>query len=66
MLEVPHGTTVSVNGRHVDGLIALRPGDSVTFDHVLARLASLEAVAVRAVVTTALRASAAPPTTILA
>lgn len=45
MLEVPHGTTVSVNGRHVDGLIALRPGDSVTFDHVLARLASLDAVA---------------------
>ena len=44
MLEVPHGTTVSVNGRHVDGLIALRPGDSVTFDHVLARLASLDAV----------------------
>lgn len=44
MLEVPHGTTVSVNGRRVDGLIALRPGDSVTFDHVLARLASLDTV----------------------
>lgn len=42
MLEVPQGTTVSVNGRRVDGLIALRPGDSVTFDHVLARLASVE------------------------
>jgi len=42
MLEVPHGTTVSVNGRRVDGLIALRPGDSVTFDQVLARLSSLE------------------------
>lgn len=42
MLEVPNGTTVSVNGRRVDGLIALRPGDSVTFDHVLARLASVE------------------------
>ena len=26
MLDVPHGTTVSVNGRQVDGLIALRPG----------------------------------------
>jgi pSer/pThr/pTyr-binding forkhead associated (FHA) protein len=37
MLEVPVGTTVSVNGRHVDGLIALRSGDTVTFDHVLAR-----------------------------
>lgn len=47
MLEVPVGTTVSVNGRHVDGLIALRPGDSVTFDHVLARLASVETVAAR-------------------
>ena len=48
MLEVPSGTTVSVNGRHVDGLIALRPGDSVTFDHVLARLASVDTTAVRA------------------
>ncbi|MDR7098079.1 pSer/pThr/pTyr-binding forkhead associated (FHA) protein [Lysobacter niabensis] len=47
MLEVPSGTTVSVNGRHVDGLIALRPGDSVTFDHVLARLAAIDAVAPR-------------------
>jgi pSer/pThr/pTyr-binding forkhead associated (FHA) protein len=44
MLEVPHDTTVGVNGQRVDGLIALRPGDSVTFDHVLARLASLETV----------------------
>ena len=44
MLEVPPGTTVSVNGRRVDGLIALRPGDSVTFDHVLARLAAVDAV----------------------
>lgn len=48
MLEVPVGTTVSVNGRHVDGLIALRPGDSVTFDHVLARLASVDTVSTRA------------------
>lgn len=47
MLEVPPGTTVSVNGRHVDGLIALRPGDSVTFDHVLARLAAVDAVGAR-------------------
>ncbi|BCT92970.1 hypothetical protein LYSHEL_19930 [Lysobacter helvus] len=42
MLDVPHGTTVSVNGRQVDGLIALRPGDSVAFDRVEARLASIE------------------------
>ena len=47
MLEVPSGTTVSVNGRQVDGLIALRPGDSVSFDHVLARLAAVDAVAMR-------------------
>jgi pSer/pThr/pTyr-binding forkhead associated (FHA) protein len=47
MLEVPAGTVVSVNGRHVDGLIALRPGDSVTFDHVLARLAAVDTIAPR-------------------
>src|SRR5688572_22182093 len=48
MLDVPAGTTVSVNGRQVDGLIALRPGDSVAFDRVEARLASMEpAAAVR-------------------
>src|SRR5687768_3294680 len=45
MLDVPHGTTVSVNGRQVDGLIALRPGDSVAFDQVQARLASMESAA---------------------
>ncbi len=45
MLDVPHGTTVSVNGRQVDGLIALRPGDSVAFDGVEARLSSMEAPA---------------------
>jgi len=44
MLEVPHGTTVAVNGRRVDGLIALRAGDSVTFDHVLARLAVIDTI----------------------
>ena len=41
-LHVPPGTTVSVNGRAVDGLIALRPGDSVAFDRVLARLSAIE------------------------
>jgi pSer/pThr/pTyr-binding forkhead associated (FHA) protein len=45
MLQVPHGTTVSVNGRSVDGLIALRPGDSVSFDRIQARLSTLEAAA---------------------
>ena len=45
MLDVPHGTTVSVNGRQVDGLIALRPGDSVAFDGVEARLSSMESAA---------------------
>ena len=45
MLDVPLGTTVSVNGRQVDGLIALRPGDSVAFDQVQARLASMESAA---------------------
>ena len=56
MLDVPHGTTVSVNGRQVDGLIALRPGDNVAFDQVQARLASMEsAAAVRHVVGTSKR-----------
>lgn len=45
MLDVPQGTTVSVNGRQVDGLIALRPGDSVAFDGVEAKLSSMEAPA---------------------
>ena len=45
MLDVPHGTTVIVNGRQVDGLIALRPGDSVAFDGVEARLSSMESAA---------------------
>ncbi|MDR0183197.1 FHA domain-containing protein [Lysobacter arvi] len=41
MLDVPAGTVVSVNGRQVQGLIALRPGDSVGFDQVQAKLAAL-------------------------
>lgn len=45
MLQVPHGTTVSVNGRPVDGLISLRPGDGVSFDRIQARLATIEAAA---------------------
>jgi pSer/pThr/pTyr-binding forkhead associated (FHA) protein len=43
MLQVPQGTTVRVNGRDVDGVIALRPGDMVGFDRIQARLASIEA-----------------------
>lgn len=42
-LHVPHGTTVSVNGRAVDGLIALRAGDAVSFDRIQARLATIDA-----------------------
>lgn len=45
MLDVPAGAAVSVNGRQVDGLIALRPGDNVGFDQIHARLAPMEAVA---------------------
>lgn len=45
MLDVPPGTSVSVNGRQVAGLISLRPGDSVAFDTVQARLAAMESVA---------------------
>lgn len=44
MLDVPHGTSVSVNGRVVAGLIALRSGDSVAFDQVQAKLAAMESV----------------------
>lgn len=47
MLQVPPGTSVGVNGHRVDGLIALRPGDSVEFDQVTARLASIDAIAPR-------------------
>jgi len=45
MLDVPPGTSVSVNGRQVAGLIALRAGDIVAFDQVEARLAAMESVA---------------------
>lgn len=45
MLQVPEGATVRVNEREVDGLIALRPGDLVAFEHIQARLASLDAPA---------------------
>lgn len=41
-LHVPPGTTVSVNGRAVDGLMALRLDDCVGFDCVQARLASID------------------------
>ena len=45
MLDVPPDTSVSVNGRQVAGLIALRAGDTVAFDQVQARLAAMESVA---------------------
>lgn len=44
MLDVPRGATVCVNDRRVDGLIALRAGDTVAFDDVHACLASMETV----------------------
>ncbi len=47
MLQVPTGTTVNVNGRDVDGVIALRSGDTVALDGVLARLASVDSAAPR-------------------
>lgn len=42
MLDVAPGTSVSVNGRAVQGLITLRSGDRVAFDTVQAHLASLD------------------------
>ncbi|MDQ3288040.1 MAG: FHA domain-containing protein [Pseudomonadota bacterium] len=47
MLDVAAGTSVSVNGRPVQGLISLRSGDRVAFDKVQAHLASLEEGALR-------------------
>lgn len=47
MLQVPPGMSVGVNGHRVDGLIALRPGDSVAFDRVTARLASIDTIVPR-------------------
>lgn len=45
MLSVVAGVAVSVNGHAVDGVMALRAGDSVAFDGVQARLASLDPTA---------------------
>lgn len=42
MLDVAAGTSVSVNGRAVSGLISLRSGDRVGFDRVQAHLAALD------------------------
>lgn len=47
MLDVPADARVSVNGSVVNGLIALRDGDSVAFDRCEARLADMENVALR-------------------
>ncbi|MFP7721989.1 FHA domain-containing protein [Lysobacter sp. A3-1-A15] len=45
MLDVPEGTPISVNGQQVEGLISLRPGDSVDLGGVVARLAGIGAAA---------------------
>lgn len=45
MLQVPDGAPVRVNGRDIDGLIALRAGDRIAFDDIEARLTALEAPA---------------------
>lgn len=42
MLQVPDGAPVRVNGRDIDGLIALRAGDRISFDDIEARLTSME------------------------
>lgn len=47
MLDVATGTSVSVNGRAVQGLITLRSGDRVAFDTVQAHLASLDSPEMR-------------------
>lgn len=41
VLHVPGGAAVAVNDRPVEGLIALRPGDTFSFEGVSARLASI-------------------------
>lgn len=58
-LDVPPGAPVSVNGRPVAGLIALRRGDTVAFDNVQARLASVDAVSSVSVVSQRIGAPAA-------
>lgn len=45
MLDVPADAKVSVNGKEVSGLIALRDGDRLSFDRCEARLAGMENVA---------------------
>lgn len=47
MLDVAAGTSVSVNGRAVSGLISLRSGDRVGFDRVQAHLAALDDASVK-------------------
>lgn len=44
-LRIPAGNDVEVNGRKVDGLIALRPGDTLGIGAVQARLVSIQAPA---------------------
>lgn len=42
-LRIPAGNTVDVNGRQVDGLIALRPGDTLGIGAIQARLVAMPA-----------------------
>lgn len=42
-LRIPAGSVVDVNGRKVDGMIALRPGDTLGIGGVQARLVALQA-----------------------
>jgi pSer/pThr/pTyr-binding forkhead associated (FHA) protein len=48
MLDVPADASVSVNGKVVSGLIALRDGDRLAFDRCEARLAGMENLAMAA------------------
>lgn len=59
MLDVPPGTEVTVNGRPVNGLMALRDGDSLFLDQLEARLTALDPANDASVVATPAAASAA-------
>lgn len=65
MLDVPPGMEVTVNGRPVNGLMALRDGDSLFLDQLEARLTALDPANDASVVATPATASApvaaAPP-----
>lgn len=62
MLDVPPGAQVSVNGRPVNGLMALRDGDSLFLDQLEARLTSLDPANDAAPVAPAAMPAVAPAT----